>query len=152
MPSFTHSDLYSEVKDLIRPEVESERIVDADWVIPVMEKKHPMPRTWRGVHAEARRIAYREHIRDLARGIVREFKKKETNPDRDTPLLPGFKFVQRSYQIDRSDKPMVIPIDQMTDQEIQEKADELDRMADGCRAHAAELRRYLGIRQADRAA
>ena len=76
MPSFTHSDLYTEVKDLIRPQIESEHVVNAAWVIPLMETKHPMPRTWRGVHAHARRIAYREHIRDLARAIVREFKKK----------------------------------------------------------------------------
>ena len=152
MPSFTHSDLYTEVKDLIRPQIEGEQIVNAAWVVPLMEAKHPMPRTWRGVHADARRIGYREHIRDLARAIVREFKKKETDPDRDTPLLPGFKFVQRSYQIDRDAEPTCVPVDQMTDQEIEEKADELDRMADGCRAHAAELRRYLAIRRAAGAA
>jgi len=46
MPPFTHSDLYTEVKDLIRPEIESEHVVNAAWVIPLMEAKHPMPRTW----------------------------------------------------------------------------------------------------------
>lgn len=150
-PRFTHSDLYSEVKDLIRPQIENEEIVNAAWVIPLMEKKHPMPRTWRGRHADARRIAYREHVRDLARRIVREFKKTETDIE-SSLVLPGFKFVQRSYQIDRDNEPTVVPINQMTDREIEEKRDEHYRMSDGHRSHGDELDRYLAIRRAAGAA
>ncbi len=146
--AFTHSDLYAEVKELVRVEVAAGRIVKAAWIVPLMAKKHPAPRTWRGDHADAWRVSYREHVKDLARLCVREFKQKEEELDPQQPSLPGFKRLQRSYQIDRNGEPMVVPLIQMNDDEIEEKATELDRLAAGNTAHAAELRRYLRDRKA----
>jgi hypothetical protein len=144
----THSDLYAEVRDFVREKINSEEVIGAAWVVPLMTEKHPMPSTWRGPDADAYRICFREHIKDMAREVVREFKKSEEDLDPRQRVLPGFKRVQRSYQIDRNGEPMLVPVAQMSDQEVEQKIGELRKIGAGNLAHADELERYLRDRRA----
>jgi hypothetical protein len=144
----THSDLLSEIRELVRPKIEGEQIIDAAWVVPLMVQKHPMPEGWSGPDAEAYRICFREHIKDMAREVVREFKKTEEEFNPRQHLLPGFKRVQRSYQIERNGEPMLVPVGKMTDDEVKGKIDELRKIGRGNLAHANELARYLRDRRA----
>ena len=50
--------------------------------------------------------------------------------------------LQRGYLVDREKESVLVPTDQLTDTELDAKANEYGRMAEGCRLHALELRRY----------
>jgi hypothetical protein len=144
----THSDLYAEVRDLVRSKIDGEQIIGAAWVVPLMTQKHPMPTTWRGPDADAYRICFREHVKDMAREVVREFKKTEEEIDPRQGVLTGFKRVQRSYQIERNGEPMLVPVGKMSDVEVERKIEELRKIGAGNLAHADELERYLRDRRA----
>jgi hypothetical protein len=144
----THSDLYAEIRDLVRLKIDAEQIIGAAWVVPLMAQKHPMPRTWHGPDADAYRICFREHVKDMAREVVREFKKTEEEIDPRQSVLPGFKRVQRSYQIERNGEPMLVPLLKMSDIEVERKITELRKIGTGNFAHADELERYLRDRLA----
>lgn len=144
----THADLYAEIREIVGEEIKQEHTTNAAWIVPLMIKKHPMPKTWRGPDADAYRICFREHVKAIARECVREFKKIEEKNDPRQRVLPGFKRVQRSYQIERNGEPTLVPLMKMTDDEVEAKISELRRIGKGNYDHADELARYLRERQA----
>jgi len=57
--------------------------------------------------------------------------------------------LQERYAIKRSDDRVHVPLENMTDLEIEAKAQELEMQARGLVRHAGELRRYLRWRSSD---
>lgn len=62
-------------------------------------------------------------------------------------LLPGFEHLQKAYTVQRGGEVVLVPVDQLTDDEIEARALEYEAMAMGCRAHAKELRVYRRTRK-----
>lgn len=83
----------------------------------------------------------------LVRKVLQSRKSEEDAEARQGDLFPGFQRLQRSYTIQRADEQVVVRLEQMTDEEILDKAFEKDAMAEGNRQHAAELRAYAEMRQ-----
>ena len=61
-------------------------------------------------------------------------------------VLEGFENLQKAYPIMRGEVRELVPVDQMTDSELEGKVMEYMNMAKGCLAHASELRLYLSAR------
>lgn len=88
----------------------------------------------------------------LAREAIRDQVRKQINRFRLTPeqalvvdkqiVLPGFERLQRAYLIEINGDQIAIPIEKMTDAQLQTKITELEAMGDGCYQHATELKRY----------
>lgn len=56
--------------------------------------------------------------------------------------IEGFKHVQQYYSITRDDVPLVVPVEQMTDEEVQEKAEWHRKCGRAHFEHADELVEY----------
>ena len=66
---------------------------------------------------------------------------------RFSDLLPGFRRLQQRYLSHRDGESVAVPIHEMADGEIHEKAAELRAMGDGLHRHADELVRFVATRQ-----
>lgn len=73
--------------------------------------------------------------------IGRFIRRMKDSPGAEQLVLPGYKHLQRRYAIDR-DGPAIVPLEEMTVDEMLKKANELDAFAEGAREHAEELRAY----------
>jgi hypothetical protein len=62
-------------------------------------------------------------------------------------LLDGFEYLQQAYPIARGAVRCLVPVDQMTDDEMDMKASEYQKMGDGCYTHAQEILSYKESRQ-----
>jgi hypothetical protein len=60
--------------------------------------------------------------------------------------LEGFEHLQSFYQVSRPNGIATVAIDEMTDDELEEKAREYEAMGRACMEHADELRRYRDLR------
>jgi hypothetical protein len=133
---------------------QSELMAEVDGVIDErLSRSEPAPMTWivqeimnrhnriSGYDADFYVLCGYEHVRDTTREVLRRRKKGETDLDRQI-AIPGFPLLQRSYSIQRGDEQLAVLLEQMTDEEIDVKADELARMGEGCIAHGAELREW----------
>jgi len=61
--------------------------------------------------------------------------------------IPGFKRIQVAYTIKRGKRQMIVPIELLTDEEVEAKVAELRRMAANCDLHADEMDRYFQERK-----
>lgn len=84
-------------------------------------------------------------FREVVRLVKRAIGKYDDATD-ETPaqiLFPGFKHLVKAYPIERNGERVLVPVQECTDDELQARADELEKMALGCRAHARELREFI---------
>ncbi|HEY1242210.1 MAG TPA: hypothetical protein VGF16_16715 [Bryobacteraceae bacterium] len=82
-----------------------------------------------------------QHVRLSIRMVLRDYKLVSEKPDPQL-VLPGFSYVQKAYAVERDEEPCIIPISKMSREQLLAKESELKQMADGCRKHAAELKRF----------
>lgn len=57
-------------------------------------------------------------------------------------VMDGFEYAQKAYPVDRGGDRVLVPTDQLSSDELNERAEEYERMGRGCLRHAKELR-YL---------
>jgi hypothetical protein len=62
-------------------------------------------------------------------------------------VLPGFEHLQIAYPVERGGNHVLVPIDQLSDAELDQRATEYDNMAKSCRLHAREIRDYVKARR-----
>ena len=91
---------------------------------------------------------YRVHTyRDLrhdAKNVIGKYAPGASTPD--YLLFPGFRHLCRAYSVQRDGDIVIVPVDQCTDAELMERAEQLEDIAQGCRSHAKEIRDYLMAR------
>jgi len=61
-------------------------------------------------------------------------------------VMDGFTQLQKAYTVRRNDEIMLVPIHDVTDAELELRAQEYDAMAKGCIKHAQEIRVYARSR------
>lgn len=87
----------------------------------------------------ARRHMFKSVRKDVGQFITKNFG-KEAEVD-GQHVLPGCEFVQRRYVVDRNGDDVAVLIEDMTEEEAEAKAQELEKRGRSCIAHADELRR-----------
>ena len=139
------ADVDREVRKVVEHAVSNGRAAPARWIAHEVAQRHSLPqfpgREWH-------EYFHYEGLRAAVRRVLREFKPE---PDSDPQTtLPGFELVRLAYAVRRDDDIIVVPTDDLEDEEVESKIAELDAMSLGCAAHADELRRYLRERRARR--
>jgi hypothetical protein len=127
----------SEVNRIIDEVLERDQPALPAWIIQELITRHA------DVHGEdaAWHVTNsRAHLANVVRGCVNATKGGASTPDQ--LLLPGHEYLQLAYCTMRNDEPCIVPIGQMSGDEIEAKATELEGMSAGCLKHAGELRRY----------
>lgn len=132
-----------EIHRLIDDKIATGAIVRADWVAAgILEIKSNID----GEDVPFYRVcAYRDIVR-VAKRVIGKYEADDTTPDQ--LLLPGFKHLCKAYPMVRDGIPMIVPVDQCTEAELRRRAADLEKMAEGCRAHAREIREYIAARAA----
>lgn len=128
------------------------RAQPASWIVEAVMGRHPFPPDWQGDDRDFAEGSCRDHVRVEVRKKLRDYKAGDENEASQAPWLPGFEHVQRAYLVTRHGEATVVPLDQLTDAEIESKEAALDTMGHGCFAHRDELRRYRLERAAARMA
>jgi hypothetical protein len=129
--------IYSEVRKHIADKVAQGEVVVVDWMTHEIVAKHS---DISGDDTEFYRVcAYSEIKRTVSKCIGKYNAKPETD---DQLVLDGFEYVQVAYTVQRNGRVELVPVDQLTDWEIESRAREYEAMAIGCRAHARELRAF----------
>lgn len=137
---FSEKDLIAEVEAVVSS---AQCAIETDWIANLVMSNH---RDVSGEDAEFYVLCGWAHVKTAVRAVVRSFKPEpEDVPDAQI-VLPGFERLQTKYHCERNGKSWLVPIDELTDEEIDAKAHEYETMAEGCRLHAAELRRYKNQR------
>jgi len=138
--NYSSEDLTKEVETLFDSYVKTGRSIHVDWLANAMMQRHP---GIDGPDKDFYTLCAWAHIKTTIRAVVRNSKPSESGIS-DIPQLslPGFVRLQTHYHIERDSEICLIRIDELSDEEIELKAREYEAMAEGCRLHAAELRRY----------
>jgi len=139
---FSEKDLFDEVQAIVDA---NQCAIKTDWLANSVMSRHS---DISGSDKDFYVLCAWAHVKTAVRAVVRRYRPEATEePDRQI-VLPGFDRLQVKYHVERNDESYLVPIDELTDQEIDAKAAEYERMAEGCRLHAAELRRYKRDRRA----
>ncbi len=159
------SQLTTEIKQIISDGIDAGRVMPAHWIVHTVLRKHPIVYDQDKVGTSRCDSDYAELARhELARQHVRRVLRLFKNPEPELPTLPGFCRLLKAYSTTREDdffttddddddeelNATIVPVEQMTDDELLARADYYDAMSDGCREHARELRRYVQDRRTKR--
>lgn len=103
-------------------------------------------------HADFWRHCGYQNTREEVRRCINQ--RAGERPDRDPsqPSLPGFDHLQAYYLVKRQGEEIGIPIFDLTDAEIEAKAELYRTMGKACFAHARELTRFKALRKPSAAA
>ena len=149
---FSPTDLYSEVLRTISERADAGLLTGRGWLVSAVLVKHPIKR-----HLDTDPDDFSQCCRSLAvsaavdKALARLKHQDEggDDPDErelDLPRLPGFVHLRRVYPLKRKAEIFLVPLGQMSDGEIEDKANRYDAASTGYAEHAAELRRYKTAR------
>lgn len=131
---------------------EVHKLVDEKFSAGVLVQTHWIAQEILGNHAEIEgpdaewyRVCTFKEVCRIAKSAIGKFKVDGATSEQ--LLLPGFKHLCRAYPLTREGDLVLVPVDQCTDAELLERADDLDKMAKGCVDHAAEIREYVLVRK-----
>jgi hypothetical protein len=88
------------------------------------------------------------NVRKLVTNCINEREDPLARPD--NPFLPGFRYLQHSYVVERDGDFVKVPTGDLAYEELLAKADQYDRNAATLNEHANELRRYAEMRREHR--
>jgi len=83
--------------------------------------------------------------------IVKKAVGRYDAPDSQTPLLAGFEQLRIAYPVHRGGDHVLVPINQMTDDEIDARCAQWQSAADGYIKHIEEMQTYKREREIQRA-
>lgn len=128
----------TEVRAVIDEKISAGVAVRADWVaVGILEAKAGIE----GADAEFYRVCAYNEIRRIAKEVLGKWKATDETPEQ--LVLPGFTHLCKAYPMERNGEVVLVPVDQCTASELLHRAEQLDEMAAGCRAHAKEIRAYV---------
>ena len=97
-----------------------------------------------GDDAEFYRVNTFDRLMQIAKRVVGKFRADDETTSQ--LLLPGFQHLCKAYPMMRDGEVAIVPVTLCTDEELLARANQLDEMAKGCRAHAREIRQYISAR------
>lgn len=132
--------LMSEIETMVQGGINAGEVVAAAWITHGVMMNHS--------EAEGRDADWltgnaRRHVRACVQKVLGRYKASESVEGDPQLALPGFSRLQKAYLIERNGEQVIVPIDQMTPDELLERAAEYERMAAGCQEHAREIKRYV---------
>jgi len=97
-------------------------------------------------------LCAREQVYRVVKKAVDKYEIASDNTDRTQISLAGFDYLQAAYTVEREDVRILVPIHLISDEELEARACEFDKLALGIREHAREIRKYIAARRKQRAA
>jgi hypothetical protein len=134
--------IYTEVRKFVQDRIDSAIITRVEWLTSeYIGSKDKVE----GEDLPFYQTCALAHVNEVVKSVVGKFEPKKTRAD-DQMIFPGFNHMQKAYTIHRDGVRLLVPVELLTDNEIDARADEYDAMAQGCRDHARELREFKTAR------
>lgn len=118
-------------------------VLHPDWITQAVMADHA---DVDGKDADFHLCCSRAQVRNEVRQQLNKFKPQET-PTATQLVLEGFERLQHYYLVPRDGEQVAVRIDELSDEEIDAKAEEQETMGRACFQHADELRRYKDLRR-----
>lgn len=151
--AFSPTELYAEVLLIIAEQSNAGVLTSRGWLVTNVLQRHPLKRPSKRDPDDfsvcCRQLAVATAV-DSALARLKHANEGHTDPDAielDLPRLPGYKHLRRIYPIRRDEVIFLVPLEKMTDDEINAKIKVYNKASDGFAAHARELQRYLTARK-----
>jgi hypothetical protein len=149
---YSASDLTAEISRVILELDETKQRKNPNWITQEVMSKHPLPAALTGDEADFVLLCERAHVYVAVTRLINRAK-VPADGERDPQMAfagPGYERLQREYLIDEEGVEVAVPVEQMTDEQLMQKVQELRAMAVGCNEHADEILRYIEERSAER--
>lgn len=132
-----------EIRALVQDRIAAGVIVRVDWfTAEILAMKSRIE----GEDADFYLACGADVIRDTVKRCIGDYEPQATTSAQ--LVMDGFDHLQKAYTVNRDGERVLVPVDLLTDVEIEGRAAELDDMARGCIHHAHELRGYQRARAA----
>jgi len=135
--------VYADVRKFVADLVDSGVETPVEWITASFLKSRG---DIAGEGAALYRYCTRAHVGRIVKKVVGKYDVEARSAADPQDSLPGFAYLQRAYTVARESKTVLVPIFKCTDAELLDRAEECDRQARGCRAHARELRSFVQSR------
>ena len=140
----------TEVQDYIRKmisdKIDQGQVVSMSWITNEVLQEHG---DMHGSDSDFYVICARHYVSDIVKRQIDKYKPGK-NYNKEQLTLEGFEHLQQAYTVPREEeKSVLVPVDQLTDEEIELRAQEYEAMAQGNLKHAQELREYIRLRSQD---
>lgn len=133
-------DVTGEIRKIVRERVDSGIVVRVEWLTQeILSMKDRIE----GDDADFYIACGVSFIKDTVKRVIGDYQPKAADRQSDQIVMPGFDHLQKAYTVERGGETVLVPVDQLSMEEIEARALELEGMARGCIAHAKELRSYL---------
>jgi hypothetical protein len=137
--------LDSEIREFFDQEIDAKRVISIGFAVGSLIKSHG------GISGDDARwysdcafIAVWNAVTKYHR-TVKAAEESPTVEQRE--LFPGYRRLQRRYSVERSSERYIVPVEELTDAEIDTKIAEHYRQSEGHRLHAQELERFKDERR-----
>jgi len=140
---YTYKDLTAEITDKVEAFLTANRVCHPDWVTEALMQDHA---DLSGGDEECALFSMRANFRNEVRRHINRFKLTPELAADPQLVLPGFRRLQMAYLVTRDSQQVAVPVQSLTNVEIEAKCIELVSMSNGCLEHVEELRRYLADR------
>ena len=141
--------LRTEIVEILNALAEEHRPWNPDWITTAIcgNHEHGLSEI-NGEDIEFWRYCGQRACREAVRRCINQLAGDRPEQDDGQLVLPGWDHLQAYYTVNRDGTSIGIPVFDLTDIEIKEKAKEYRKMGEGCFAHADELLRFLSQRAA----
>lgn len=133
--------LKSEIRALIDDRTRSGVIIHAAWLTTEVMGSRT---NFHGEDSPIYVILAHKALGEIVKECIGKYEPKSQTEGQLT--LPGFDHVQSAYPVVRGGERVLVPTDMLTDEEIDDRCEDLRVMARGCIAHVKELESYKLIR------
>lgn len=141
--SFTNiKDVNQFIAGLVMQKVDAGQRVKMEWTAAEVLNEFD---NIQGADVDFYLITARHYISDQVKRCVDKFKVTVADVSGQI-VMDGFEHLQKAYPMDRGDGRELIPISQLTDDELEARAQEYEKMAEALMAHAFEIRQYIRSR------
>lgn len=92
-------------------------------------------------------ITAKFYIADLVKRCIKKYETPGQTASGQI-VMDGFEHLQKAYPVDRGEGREIVPVSQLSDAELEDRAADYEKMAAGCKKHALEIRQYINSRSA----
>ena len=88
-------------------------------------------------------LCAREYVYEVVKREVGRYGESDTESVEDQMIFAGYDHLRIAYTVLRDDERVLVPIADLSDEELKARAAEFLTQADGLKAHAKEIEKYL---------
>lgn len=128
---------------LIADKISHSEEVQMDWAVHELIKQQG---SITGDGKEFYVLCAREYVYRVVKKVVDKYEADSAAVSDAQICLAGFDYLQVAYTVERDDARVLVPIELISDSELEQRAAEYDKLAVGLKGHASEIRNYIATR------